>query len=125
MFRHVLGFEREEVFIADVVNRVPSNGGRPSLDEIERSLPFLKEQILKCQPELVLVMGNVACQALFGPQANVSRIRGKWQEIDMAEGSIRVLPTFHPKYLLQNPDDKRLCFADLKEMRMALDQADG
>ena len=86
---------------------------------------MLKEQIRLLKPDLVLVLGSVACRSLFGPNAGVTRIRGQWQTIEFSGGTVQAMPTFHPAYLLRKPDDKRLSFADLKALKTALDNADG
>ena len=68
----------------------------------------------------VLVLGSVACRAVFDTTLGVTRLRGSWQELPYEGGVARAMPTFHPAYLLRTPADKRLTFEDLKQVKLAL-----
>jgi DNA polymerase len=125
MMENVLGLRREQVYITNVVKCRPPENRNPEPNEIARCRPFLLNQIRVIQPRFLLVLGSVACRAVFGPGRGVTRLRGQWQTVEIPGGSIQAMPTFHPAYLLRKPQDKRLSFADLKQLRQALDAADG
>lgn len=122
MLENVLGLPRAAVYITNVVKCRPPDNRNPEADEIARCLPFLWAQLRVLQPQVVLVLGSVACRAVFGPDASVTRIRGTWRNLEYPGGSARAMATFHPAYLLRKPDDKRLTFADLKAVKEVLAQ---
>lgn len=103
-----MGFKREDVYIANIVKCRPPNNRRPREDEIRACLPFLKRQIEIISPTVIMTLGDVATRALLGDIGNISRVRGKVYPYN----SIRVVPTFHPSYLLRNPNAKWLTWSD-------------
>jgi DNA polymerase len=120
MLRNVLGFGREAVYIANVVKCRPPENRDPQPEEIARCRPVLHAQLRIIRPELVLVLGRVAFQALFDTSEGITRARGSWRALRYPGGEARALVTFHPAYLLREPDAKRLVFEDLKAMARAL-----
>jgi DNA polymerase len=121
MLEAVLGLQREQVYISNVVKCRPPGNRNPNPEEIARCRPFLDAQLRVVKPDLVLVLGSVAFKTVFGTSAGIKRSRGAWRELTWEGGAARAMSTFHPAYLLRQPDDKRLTFADLKELRGALD----
>jgi DNA polymerase len=103
-----MGFEREEVYIANVVKCRPPMNRDPRDDEMATCLPFLGMQIRIISPRVIMTLGRVAAQALLEIKTPISRLRGRF--IDL--GGIPLMPTFHPAYLLRNPRDKMLVWAD-------------
>ncbi|UCG79515.1 MAG: uracil-DNA glycosylase [Nitrospirota bacterium] len=103
-----MGFEREEVYIANIVKCRPPDNRNPHSDEAESCLPFLKRQIEVISPKVIMVMGNVALQNLLDPDMRITKVRGKFQDLF----GIKVMPTFHPSYLMRNPKDKWLTWED-------------
>ncbi len=91
-----LGLQRQEVYITNVVKSRPPGNRDPEADEIEACLPFLKKQIEAVRPRVIVALGRIAAQALLGTREPLTRLRGRWQKYD----HIRVMPTFHPSYLL-------------------------
>jgi DNA polymerase len=106
-----IGLAREDVYIANVLKCRPPDNRPPRPDEVASCRPYLVEQMRLLDPELVIVLGNHAAHAVLGTDRGISRIRG--QVISSPEGR-RVLPTFHPAYLLRNPDAKREAWLDLQ-----------
>ncbi len=113
-----LGRDREaaqSVYITNVLPWRPPQNRDPKPDEMAMMLPFLKRHIALAKPEVLVVMGNISCQALLGKRG-ITRLRGHWAE---AEG-LPVIPMFHPAYLLRNPAAKREAWADLLDLHARL-----
>jgi DNA polymerase len=114
-----IGLRREEVYIANVVKCRPPGNRDPEDDEAGACLPFLWRQIELIDPRAIVLLGKVAAGHFLGTRAPISTYRGRWQT---ARGRA-VLPTFHPAYLLRNPAAKAQSWADLKQLRRALDSS--
>jgi DNA polymerase len=105
-----MGLEREEVYIANIVKCRPPGNRNPEPREIVSCLPYLRRQIEVVLPEVICALGRVAARTILDTQLSIGRLRGRFAEYL----GIPVLPTFHPAYLLRTPEDKRLCWQDLK-----------
>jgi DNA polymerase len=103
---------REEVYIANVVKCRPPGNRTPQPEEIATCSPFLRRQIAAIRPLFICTLGGCAARALLGTTEPVSRLRGRWFD----DEGIRVLPTFHPAYLLRNPEKKRDVWEDMKRL---------
>jgi DNA polymerase len=101
---------REDVYIANVVKCRPPNNRNPEQDEIASCMPFLQRQVELVQPRVIVALGTFAAQTLLGVKTPITRMRGVWHEYR----GIKVMPTFHPAYLLRTPGDKRLVWQDIK-----------
>ena len=101
---------RQDVYIANVVKCRPPGNRNPEPDEITSCMPFLSRQIEIVQPRVIVALGTFAAQTLLEIKTPITRMRGTWQEYR----GVKVMPTFHPAYLLRNPADKRLVWADIK-----------
>jgi len=121
MLRHVIGVERSEVYILNVVKCRPPKNRNPLPDEVAACMPFLERQIRAIDPKVILVLGSVAYRSLLGVEQGIKRNRGRWHQFR----EIPVMPTFHPAYLLRQPSEKRLTFGDLKELRRKYDDLGG
>jgi DNA polymerase len=102
--------QRSDVYIANVVKCRPPGNRNPEPDEIASCMPFLERQIELVAPRVIVALGTFAAQTLLGVKTPITRMRGAWQ----AYRGIKVMPTFHPAYLLRNPADKRLVWEDVK-----------
>ena len=111
-----MGFDREDVYIANVVKCRPPGNRNPEPDEIEQCEPFLMRQIDVIKPAIIVALGKFAAQTLLRTTEPISKLRGRFREI----GDIRVMPTFHPSYLLRNPEAKRAVWEDMKLVMAAL-----
>lgn len=105
-----MGLTRDDVYIANVVKCRPPGNRNPEMDEISACSPFLKEQIDIIKPEIICALGTFASHTLLETKIKISEIRGKIHEKD----GYRIIPTFHPAYLLRNPQEKRLSWEDLQ-----------
>lgn len=104
------GFERADVYIANVQKCRPPNNRDPSHEESERCLPYLRRQIELVAPEVILCVGRIAAQRLLGTELPVGRLRGRVHRLRDAP----VVVTYHPAYLLRAPAEKRKAWDDLK-----------
>lgn len=109
-----LPIRRPDVYICNVVKCRPPKNRTPELDEMEVCGQFLFRQVKAIQPKAICVLGGTAAKALLRPGVGITKLRGNWTEW----GGIRVMPTYHPSYLLRgyNPQGKREAFDDLKEV---------
>lgn len=107
-----IGLEREDVYIANVVKCRPPDNRNPEPDEVAACEPFLKKQIELVRPEIIVALGKFAVQTLLQSKAPISKLRGNWYRYH----GIKLMPTFHPAYLLRNPADKKLVWEDIKKV---------
>jgi uracil-DNA glycosylase family 4 len=112
-----IGFKREEVLIGNVNRCRPPGNRAPMPDEAATCKPFLLREIASVQPDVIVVMGNTAMKNLLDTKEGITRLRGKFQDFK----GIKVMPTFHPAYLLRDPSKKRETWEDLKKVRDYLD----
>ncbi len=103
---------RDDVYIANVVKCRPPQNRDPEPDEVASCEPFLVRQIELVKPRVIVALGKFAAQTLVRSAAPISRLRGQWHDYH----GIRLMPTFHPAYLLRNPGDKRLVWEDIKSV---------
>ena len=116
-----IGLKRDDVYIANVLKCRPPENRPPQPDEVAACRPFLREQAALLKPELVLVLGNHAARAVLQTDRSIGSIRGR---TTLSPDGLRVLPTFHPAYLLRTPAAKREAWLDLqtvaKELSLAI-----
>lgn len=108
-----IGRTREDVFIANVIKCRPPNNRNPEPDEVASCKPFLDEQIRLISPKVIVTLGTFAAQALLETDEPIGRLRGHWRT---ARG-VRVMPTFHPAFLLRSPERKKDVWEDMKLVR--------
>jgi DNA polymerase len=114
-----IDLKRGDVYIANVVKSRPPGNRAPEADEVKACIPFLFRQIKSIRPKLIVALGNPAMQALLDTKIGITKMRGQLQDYPRVYG-IKVLPTFHPAYLLRSPDKKREAWEDLKKVRAFL-----
>ena len=107
-----IGLRREDVYIANVVKCRPPDNRNPEPEEVAACEPFLKKQIDLIGPEIIVALGKFAVQTLLQSKIPITKLRGKWHSYH----GIKLMPTFHPAYLLRNPADKKLVWEDIKKV---------
>jgi DNA polymerase len=112
-----IGFKREEVLIGNVNRCRPPGNRAPTPDEVAMCKPFLLREIAAARPEVIVVLGNTAMKNLLEIKEGITRVRGQFQNYK----GVKVMPTFHPAYLLRDPSKKRETWEDLKKVRDYLD----
>ena len=103
-------FSSDEVYIANVVKCRPPGNRTPMPEEIEKCVPFLKQQIDIIRPEVIVALGAVTARTLLNTATGISRLRGKWCSYE----NIPVMPTFHPAFLLRQESAKKEAWQDLQ-----------
>jgi uracil-DNA glycosylase family 4 len=114
-----IDLKRDQVYIANVVKSRPPGNRTPEADEVKACKPFLLRQIACIKPKLIVTLGNPATQSLLDTKVGITRLRGEVQTYPYLP-DVKVIPTFHPAYLLRSPDKKREAWEDLKKVRAFL-----
>ena len=117
-----INIKRESVYITNVVNYRPPNNRKPLPSEINRYSTYLREHISLINPKILIIMGSTAMESLVGNNIKISKERGKWKEIIIKDKTYLSIITFHPAYLLRQPDQKKYSWSDLKEIRKKIDE---
>jgi DNA polymerase len=116
-----LQVKRSDVYIANVIKCRPPGNRNPEPDEVATCEPFLAEQIDAIKPRVIVALGTFAAHALLKTDAPISRLRGR--VFDFRGGS-KLIPTFHPAFLLRSPERKRDVWEDIKKVRALLAERD-
>ena len=117
-----INIKRPKVYITNVVNYRPPNNRKPEPSEINRYSVFLREHINIIDPKILILMGGTAMEALFGQTLKISQERGKWKELIVNQNTYLTILTFHPAYLLRQPEQKKFSWTDLKMIREKIDE---
>ena len=112
-----INLNREKVYIANIVPWRPPNNRRPTDEEIDICLPMIKKHIELINPKAILLLGSTATYALIRNTEGITKIRGKWLEIEINKKQYPTLPTFHPAFLLRQPAQKKYSWEDLKSLK--------
>lgn len=116
-----MGYRREDVYIANVIKCRPPENRNPMPDEVAACEPFLFRQVEAIRPVVIVALGTFAAQALLKTMDSISKLRGRV----FTYGGARLVPTFHPAYLLRSPERKRDAWEDLKKAKALLEQDAG
>jgi DNA polymerase len=111
-----IGVDREEVYIANIIKCRPPQNRNPEPDEIETCYPFLLKQIQAIRPRIICALGTFSAQTLLRTDVKITALRGKAYDFS----GIQLFPTYHPAYLLRNPEKKREVWEDMKQIAKAL-----
>ncbi len=112
-----INLNRNKVYISNVVNYRPPSNRKPTEEEIERYLPFLKLHIEIIKPRILVLLGSTALQAISRKEKIISKVRGKWFKSKIGECEPEIIVTFHPAYLIRQPEQKKKSWNDLKLIR--------
>ena len=109
--------DRTKVYISNVVNYRPPENRKPTDIEIERYLPFLKSHIEIINPKILFLLGSTALKAIIENDIVISKARGKWMQKEIGRTKLWVIASFHPAFLMRQPEQKKLAWIDLKMIR--------
>jgi DNA polymerase len=107
-----MGMQREEVYLCNVLKCRPPDNRDPNPEEVATCEPFLIRQLAAIRPQVIVGLGRFAVHSLLKTKTPISRLRGEWQRYQ----GIPLMPTYHPAYLLRNPEAKRDVWEDMKEV---------
>ena len=107
---------RDDVYIANVIKCRPPENRNPEPDELDECRPYIRRQVDLIQPKVIVTLGRFALQSLTEKAYAVSAVRGQWLEWN----GIKVMPTYHPAYLLRNPAAKKDVWTDMKKVMAEL-----
>ena len=113
MIENVLEIPRERVYIANIVKCRPPNNRAPTPEEAYTCLPYLQKQLELVAPKVVVALGATAYHYLTGDRTGITKVRGEVLEM----GTFRLVPTYHPSYLLRNPSAKKEVYHDLLKIK--------
>lgn len=113
-----IGMKRGDVFIGNINRCRPPGNRQPTLPEAHTCRPFLLREITVVRPKIIVVLGNTATQNLLDTKVGITKLRGEFQDYY----GVKVMPTFHPAYLLRDPSKKRETWEDMKKVRDELNK---
>jgi uracil-DNA glycosylase family 4 len=108
---------RKKVYITNVVNYRPPENRRPTEQEIARYLPYLASHIEIINPKIILLLGSTALNSIIGNDEVISEARGKWNKMKIGLANPWVIASFHPAFLMRQPQQKKMSWVDLKMIR--------
>lgn len=103
---------RDDVYIANVIKCRPPENRNPEPDELEACRPFIRRQVELIKPKVIVTLGRFGLQSLTEKSYGITAVRGQWLEYN----GIKLMPTYHPAYLLRNPAAKKDVWADMKKV---------
>ena len=112
--------DRTKVYITNVVNYRPPENRKPTDIEITRYFPFLESHIEIINPKILLLLGSTALNTLIGDEVVISQARGKWIQKEIGKIKLWVISSFHPAFLMRQPEQKKLSWIDLKMIKEKL-----
>ena len=116
---------RNDVYIANVLKCRPPSNRNPAPDEVATCSPYLMRQIALIQPKIIVALGSFAAKMLLDTNTGITALRGQFHEFALAEQSDNapaIMPTYHPAYLLRNPNAKREVWDDMQQVIAFLDK---
>ena len=112
-----IGLKRGDIYICNIIKCRPPQNRNPRSDEIEQCEPILRQQLKAIQPRIICALGTFAAQTLLRSQETIGRLRGRFHRYE----GIKLMPTYHPAYLLRNPNEKRAVWEDMKMIKAEYD----
>ena len=112
-----INLDRDNVYITNVVNYRPPENRNPTEEEIARYLPYLTKHIEIINPTILVLLGSAALKTVIGSDKVISEIRGKWIDKKIGKCRTSVIASFHPAFLMRQPDQKKMSWVDLKMIR--------
>ena len=112
-----INLDRKNVYISNIINYRPPENRRPTDEEVNRYMPFIKKHIEIINPKILVLLGSTAMNALIGNDIVISKARGKWIDKEFGSCKTSVIITFHPAFLMRQPAQKKMAWIDLKMIR--------
>lgn len=116
-----IGLDDTSAYLTTLVFWRPPGARRPSDAEIDSCLPFTERHIELVNPDCVLLAGDISAQALLRQRTGITKLRGAWTELTAGGATVPALPIFHPRFLMQRPQEKAKAWADLLSLKEKLE----
>ena len=117
-----INLDRKNVYITNVVNYRPPENRRPLDIEIKKYLPYLIKHIEIIKPKIILLLGSTALNAIIGNEVVISKARGKWIKKKTGTHLASIISSFHPAFLMRQPDQKKMSWVDLKMIKKKISE---
>ena len=117
-----INLDRKKVYISNVVNYRPPQNRKPTDQEIERYYPFLKSHIEIINPKILVLLGSTALNAIIGKEKVISKARGEWMRKEIGNCNPHIIASFHPAFLMRQPDQKKFSWIDLKMIKKKINE---
>ncbi len=117
-----IGLNRKNVYITNVVNYRPPQNRKPTESEISKYHPFLIRHIEIINPSIILLLGSTALNAILGNENVISKARGKWVQKKIGNCNSLIIASFHPAFLMRQPDQKKFAWIDLKLIKQKIQE---
>lgn len=117
-----IGLSRDTAYITNIIPWRPPGNRTPAAHEIELCRPFVERHIALAKPKVLVMLGNIASKSLLDTDKGILSLRGTWMECKAGDTATPAMPTLHPAYLLRNPAQKRLAWADFLALQDRLEQ---
>ena len=118
-----INLDRKDIYITNVVNYRPPSNRKPEIKEIKRYSEYLYEHVEIINPKMIILLGSTAMEAFFGSNLKISKERGIWKEVIIKNKVYKTIVSFHPAYLLRQPEQKKFSWIDLKEIKKEIDRS--
>ena len=112
-----INLNRKNVYISNIINYRPPENRRPTDEEVNRYMPFIKKHIEIINPKILVLLGSTAMNALIGNDIVISKARGRWIDKEFGNCKTSIIITFHPAFLMRQPAQKKMAWIDLKMIR--------
>ena len=112
-----INLDRKNVYITNVVNYRPPENRKPTAEEIKIYLPFLVKHVEIINPKILILLGSTALNTIIGDEEVISKARGKWVKKKIGHCLTDVIASFHPAFLMRQPDQKKMAWIDLKMIK--------
>ncbi len=118
-----IGLQREEdLYITNIIPWRPPGNRQPTAAEIAQCLPFVKQHIALINPDVLILVGGIACKSLLDKTASITRLRGTWHSYATGTKEIKAMPIYHPAYLLRSPSKKKDVWQDMLRLKLYLQE---
>ena len=119
---HAIQLNRENVYLTNIIFWRPPGNRKPTEEEINACLPYVKKHINLINPKILVLVGATAASAILNIKTGITQIRGKWKNIETKDKkSLKSIAIFHPAFLLRQPSRKREAWEDLKKIKIEID----
>ena len=112
-----INLNRKKVYISNIVNYRPPENRRPTDSEISKYLPYIQKHIEIINPKILVLLGSTALNSLIGSEEIISKVRGKWMKKEIGIIKPWIIVSFHPAFLMRQPQQKKMAWIDLKMIR--------